>query len=395
MKPYPKIILKSGKDEAVKRFHPWIFSGAIKKIDGFPSEGDIVEVYSNHNEYLGTGHFQDSSIAIRIFSFEQMIPDFNFWKNKIARAYQLRNTLGLVNKLNTNAFRLIHAEGDGMPGMIIDIYNKTAVIQTYTLGMHLIKPDIAKAVVEVFDGTIEAVYDKSSETMPKIPGVVFTDGYLFGSLVNDEILENCCKYKVNWQSGQKTGFFLDQRDNRQLLGQMCVNRKVLNTFCYTGGFSVAALKGGATLVHSVDSSQKAIDLTNQNIEMNGFSANKHQAYAEDTMEFLKNTTEAYDCIILDPPAYAKHIDAKHNAVQGYKRLNAKAIEIIQPGGIIFTFSCSQVVNRQLFNNTVIAAAIQAKRNIRILYQLSQPADHPVNIFHPEGEYLKGLVIYVE
>ncbi len=390
-----KISLKAGKDEAVRRFHPWIFSGAINKIHGNIAEGDVVEIYSNRDEYLATGHYQIGSIAVRIFSFKKESPDINFWKSKLAAAYQLRKVLGLIDNPNTNVYRLVHAEGDGLPGLIIDYYNGTAVIQSHSIGMHYSKPFIVDALKEIYQDKLKAVYDKSTETLPKMAKIDCNDGYLFGNAETKEVLENGNAFFVDWEGGQKTGFFIDQRDNRKLLSDYSKGKKIVNTFCYSGGFSVYALKAGAEMVHSVDSSKKAIELTEKNILLNNFNNAQHLSIAEDTMDFLKHTTDTFDVIVLDPPAYAKHNDAKHNAVQGYKRLNAIALSKINKGGILFTFSCSQVINRQLFNATITAAAIESGRQIKILHQLSQPADHPVNIYHPEGEYLKGLVLFVE
>ncbi|OIP03022.1 MAG: rRNA large subunit methyltransferase I [Bacteroidetes bacterium CG2_30_32_10] len=390
-----KISLKPGKDEAVRRFHPWIFSGAINKVYGNIAEGDVVEVYSNRDEYLATGHYQIGSIAIRIFSFNKENPDINFWKSKLAAAYHLREVLGLTDNINTNVYRLVHAEGDGLPGLIIDFYNGTAVIQSHSIGMHYAKPLIVDALKEIYQDKLNAVYDKSSETLPKMAKIDCNDGYLFGAAATKEVLENGHAFFVDWEGGQKTGFFIDQRDNRKLLSEYAKEKKIVNTFCYSGGFSVYALKAGAEMVHSVDSSKKAIELTEKNLLLGNFNSSQHQSFAEDTMDFLKNTNETYDIVVLDPPAYAKHNDAKHNAIQGYKRLNALAMSKINKGGILFTFSCSQVINRQLFNATITAAAIESGRQIKILHQLSQPADHPVNIYHPEGEYLKGLVLYID
>ncbi|MBI5218593.1 MAG: class I SAM-dependent rRNA methyltransferase [Bacteroidia bacterium] len=391
----PQITLKPGKDEALRRRHPWVFSGAIKSITCKLNEGDSVEVFSYDGRYLATGHFAKGSIAVRIFSFTQIIPDYRFWERKIFDAYVLRKRLGMVDNIETNAYRLVHAEGDGMPGLIIDIYGDTAVIQAHSLGMHRIRHEISTALQKIYDGRLKAVYDKSSAALPESLKLNFQDGYLFGKPGINEISEYGNRFYINWEEGQKTGFFIDQRENRKLLGQYSMNKKVLNTFCYSGGFSVYALKSGAALVHSVDSSKKAIEWAVKNIEMNGFSPDIHTCYTQETTEFLKTAEEKYDVIILDPPAYAKRLDAKHYAVQGYKRLNLLAFQNIRSGGILFTFSCSQVIDRKLFTDTIIAAAIESGRNIRILHHLSQPADHPVNIYHPEGEYLKGLVLFVD
>jgi 23S rRNA (cytosine1962-C5)-methyltransferase len=392
--PLAKIILKPGKESPLKRFHSWVFSGAIKKIHGEIEEGDIVEVYSSADEFLGMGHYQNGSITVRIFSFVKTIPDSNFWINKIKAAYKIRQTEGLVDSTTTNAYRLVHAEGDGLPGLVIDFYNGTAVIQTHSHGMHKVKEEIVIALKEVYGNRLKAVYDKSSETLPKELEV--KNQYLTGNSETKQILENGNNFLVDWETGQKTGFFIDQRDNRNLLSHYSKGKKVLNTFCYTGGFSVYALKAGATEVHSVDSSSKAIALTEENVRLNFKNESRHKSFEADVLKHMKEVgKDYYDVIILDPPAFAKHQAAKHNAVQAYKRINAEAMERIKPGGILFTFSCSQVVDKALFNNTITAAAIMVGRKIKILHYLSQPADHPVNIFHTESEYLKGLVLFVE
>ena len=392
-----KITLTSGKDHSLHRFHPWVFSGAIKKFSGDVKEGDVVEVYSAQNEFLGMGHFQIGSIAVRMFSFTQVTPDYNFWKSKIQAAYKFRKQLNLVDNPSTNCYRLFFAEGDGLPGFIIDFYNGTAVFQSYSIGMHLIKDQFVKALEEIMGDSLVAVFDKSEDTMPKQAPVKATNGYLYKkdelNPIDTIALENNNKFYVDWEGGQKTGFFLDQRENRALLGSYSKDKVVLNTFCYTGGFSVYAANAGATEVHSTDISKKAIELTDRNIELNKIQ--NHQSFAVDTFEFLKHKENTYDIIVLDPPAFAKHQNVKHNAIMGYKRLNYEAIKQIKPGGLLFTFSCSQVVDKNTFNSTVMAAAIEAGRNVRVLHHLSQPPDHCVNIFHPEGEYLKGLVVHVE
>lgn len=391
---YPQIILSPGKEQSLLRFHPWVFSGAIKNVNGEPQEGDVVEVYSSRNEFLGMGHAQQGSIAVRLFSFEKTVPDIDFWKKKIQAAYDYRAKLGLTDSSDTNVYRLVYAEGDGMPGMIIDHYNGTAVMQAHSVGMYLHREDIIAALKEVMGAKLKAVYDKSEETLPKPAELNVRNGYVFGNTGITEVIENGNKFLIDWEHGQKTGFFVDQRENRALLARYSKGKTIANTFCYTGGFSVYAVNAGAKEVHSVDSSKKAIELTDKNIQLNDPSAN-HASYAIDTFDFLKDKDNVYDIIILDPPAFAKHRDAKHNAVKGYKRLNAEAFRKIKSGGILFTFSCSQVVDRYLFNSTVLAAAITVGRNVRIMHQLSQPPDHPVNIYNPEGEYLKGLVLYVE
>ena len=392
-----KITLISGKDHSLRRFHPWVFSGAIKKISGDVKEGELVEVYTSNNEFLAMGHYQIGSIAVRICSFAQVTPDYNFWKSKIQTAYNFRKQLNLVNNQSTNCYRLFFGEGDGLPGFIIDFYNGTAVFQSYSIGIHLIKDIFVKALQEIFGEALIAVYDKSEDTMPKNAPIKATNGYLYKK--NDTLaagtiaVENNNKFYVDWETGQKTGFFLDQRDNRELLGNYASDKMVLNTFCYSGGFSVYAANRGAKEIHSTDISKKAIELTDKNIELNGIK--NHQSFAVDTFEFLKHKENIYDIIVLDPPAFAKHQNVRHNAIMGYKRLNYEAIKQIKPGGFLFTFSCSQVVDKNTFNSTVMAAAIEAGRNVRVLHHLTQPADHCVNIFHPEGEYLKGLVVHVE
>jgi len=391
---YPKIVLRSGKDQSLRRFHPWVFSGAIKKIYGPAGDGDIVEVFSNQDEYLGTGHYQDGSIAVRVFSFEQVVPDAEFWAMKIRRAWEYRQNAGLTENSDTNAFRLIYAEGDGLPGLIVDFYNGTAVLQAHSIGMHRLRKELTQAMKEILGDRLKAVYDKSSETLPSREAAGATNAYLLGEKSEGDVIENGHRFLIDWETGQKTGFFIDQRDNRALLARYSKNKSVLNTFCYTGGFSVYAGKAGATEVHSVDSSKKAIELTDRNMALNGLE-NVHQSFASDTFDFLKDKDGRYDVIVLDPPAFAKHVNVKHNAVMGYKRLNAEALAKIRPGGILFTFSCSGVIERHLFFNTIMSAAIVAKRNVRVLHHLGQPPDHPVSIFHPEGEYLKGLVLYVE
>ncbi|MDX5347604.1 MAG: class I SAM-dependent rRNA methyltransferase [Hymenobacteraceae bacterium] len=391
-----KIYLAGGKEHSLKRFHPWVFSGAIKKIEGEAEEGDVVEVYSKQNEFLGMGHFSpNSSIAVRVFSFEQTEPDAAFWKRKVEQAYTYRNNLGLANSADTNVYRLLYAEGDGVPSLIVDVYKQTAVLQAHSMGMYRVREMVAQAIKEVLGDKITSVYDKSAESLPQKLSAGIENGYILGDAgAETEVTENGNKFLVDWVTGQKTGFFIDQRENRELLAKYAPGRSVLNTFCYTGGFSVYALNAGATEVHSVDSSKRAIELTDRNAALTT-AADKHESFAIDTFTFLKDKDNRYDLIVLDPPAFAKSKNVRHNAVMGYKRLNAEAMKKIKPGGILFTFSCSQVVDKYLFHNTIMAAAIEAGRNIKIMHQLSQPADHPISIFHPEGEYLKGLVLYVE
>jgi len=392
---YPKVILKSGKDQSVRRYHPWIFSGAIKKIIGHVNEGDLVYVTDNKDEFLALGHYQIGSIAVRIISFEEKEIDNAFWKDKIERAYQLRKMTGLATSETNNVYRLVHAEGDGLPGLIIDFYNGTAVLQMHSIGMYLNREHIVNALKEILGDKLTAVYDKSESTIPFKSEIEAKNGYLFGQSSEKVVLEYGNKFKINWEEGQKTGFFIDQRENRKLLAEYSKGRSVLNVFGYTGGFSVYAMKGDAKLVHSVDSSKKAIDLTNENIELNFEDTSRHEAFAVDAFEYLNNIDNKYDLIILDPPAFAKHQNVLHNALQGYKRLNIKAIEQIKPGGILFTFSCSQVVSKENFRKTIFTAAANTGRNVRILHQLNQPVDHPISVYHPESEYLKGLVVYVE
>jgi 23S rRNA (cytosine1962-C5)-methyltransferase len=390
-----RVILKSGKDQALKRFHPWVFSGAIKSTEGKLVEGDLVQVYSNNDEFLGIGHCQVGSIAIRIVSFEDVVPDYDFWKSKIQSAWDLRKTLGFVDDAETNVFRLIHAEGDGMPGLVVDFYNGTAVMQMHTVGMYLIREELVKALKEVMGDHLKAVYNKSSKTMPFKAEVKSEDGYLLGENSESEVMEYGLRFKVDWAEGQKTGFFVDQRENRLLVQQYAKNRDVLNMFCYTGGFSFYAMKGGAKLVHSVDASVSAIDLTNENVALNFPDDERHESIVADGFEYLKDIQDKYDLIILDPPAFAKHLKTIPQALKGYKRINTRAFEQIRKGGILFTFSCSQVISKEKFREAVFSAAAISGRKVRILHQMSQPCDHPINIYHPEGDYLKGLVLYVE
>ncbi len=390
-----KIYLKPKKEESLLRFHPWVFSGAIQGMERKPEEGDLVEVYSSDNRFLAIGHYQIGSIAVRVLSFEKRPIDHQFWVDRIRSAYQLRCILGLANTPNNNTFRLIHGEGDALPGLVIDMYANTAVMQAHSVGMHKCRMEIAAALKEVVGDGLQNIYYKSETTLPYKADLNSENGYLLGQDVDDIALENGLKFYVDWQKGQKTGFFVDQRENRKLLEHYAKGRSVLNMFCYTGGFSFYAMRGGAKLVHSVDSSAKAISLTNRNVELNFPGDLRHEAYAEDAFKYLERMGSNYDLIILDPPAFAKHKDVLRNALQGYRKLNAIAFEKIKPGGILFTFSCSQVVSKENFRLAVFSAAAQSKRNVRILHQLTQPADHPVNIYHPEGEYLKGLVLYVE
>ena len=393
---FAKVILKPKKEESLQRFHPWVFSGAIQKIAGSPKEGDIVDVYTCNGEYCATGHYQIGSIAVRIFTFEKTEPGKSFWTEKLRQAYEMRRAIGLAESGDTDAYRLIHGEGDFMPGLVIDIYNKTAVMQAHSVGMHNIRQELAEGLIEVFGGKLENVYYKSESTLPFKANIDTEDGYLIGKDDKNYIAtENGLKFQADWLKGQKTGFFIDQRENRALLEKYAKGRRVLNMFCYTGGFSFYALRGGAKEVHSVDSSAKAIELTKKNVELNFADCKNHEAYAVDAFKYLDDMQDRYDLIILDPPAFAKHRDVLRNALQGYKKLNAKAFEKIKPGGILFTFSCSQAVSKEQFRLAVFSAAAISGRNVKILHQLTQPADHPVSIYHPEGEYLKGLVLYVE
>lgn len=392
---YCKVFLKPKKEESLLRFHPWVFSGAIQKIEGEPEEGDVVEVYASNGRFLALGHYQIGSIAVRVLSFKQRVIDHAFWVERIYSAYQLRCILGLANVANNNTFRLIHGEGDNLPGLVVDMYAHTAVMQAHSVGMHRCRHKIAEAMKEVIGESLQNIYYKSETTLPYKADLDSENGYLYGHDVEDIALENGLRFYVDWRKGQKTGFFVDQRENRALLEHYAKGRSVLNMFCYTGGFSFYAMRGGAKLVHSVDSSAKAISLTNCNVELNFPGDSRHKAFAEDAFRFLEKMGSNYNLIVLDPPAFAKHKNVLRNALQGYRKLNAIALEKIQAGGILFTFSCSQVVSKENFRLAVFSAAAQTGRRVRILHQLTQPADHPVNIYHPEGEYLKGLVLYVE
>ena len=388
------IYLKRGKEESLKRFHPWIFSGAIHHFDEEPQEGETVQVFTSEGEYIATGHYQIGSIMVRVLSFRNETVDKDFYKRMLATALDVRHRIGVIGG-NNNTYRLVHGEGDNLPGLVIDVYGNTAVMQAHSVGMHQDREMIAAALKDVMDGTIKNIFYKSETTLPFKADLGQENGFLLGGDTEDVAMENGLRFHVDWLKGQKTGFFVDQRDNRCLLEQYSKGRKVLNMFCYTGGFSFYAMRGGAELVHSVDSSQKAIDLTKANVELNFPNDQRHEAFTEDAFKFLDTMTTPYDLIILDPPAFAKHKDALRNALKGYTRLNRKAFEKIQRGGIVFTFSCSQAVSKEQFRTAVFTAAASAGRNVRILHQLHQPADHPINIYHPEGEYLKGLVLYVE
>lgn len=392
---YKKLYLKPGKEESLKRFHPWVFSGAIARVEGEPEEGEVVDVYTSKKEFIACGHFQIGSIAVRVLTFRQEEINHDFWKRRLEVALDLRRSLNLVENPENNTCRLVHGEGDNLPGLIIDVYGQTAVMQAHSVGMHVYRMEIAEALSEVMGDIVKHIYYKSETTLPFKADLGQENGFIKGGSPENVALENGLKFHVDWLKGQKTGFFVDQRENRHLLERYSKGRNVLNMFCYTGGFSFYAMRGGANLVHSVDSSAKAIDLTNQNVELNFPGDERHQAFAEDAFKYLDRMGDQYDLIILDPPAFAKHRDALRNALRGYSKLNAKAFEKIKPGGILFTFSCSQVVDKKDFRNAVFTAAAQSGRSVRILHQLTQPGDHPVNIYHPEGEYLKGLVLYVE
>ena len=396
----PQIYLHRGKEESLLRRHPWVFSGAIDYVKAESeeeiAEGAVVDVFGKSGDFLARGHFQIGSIAVRVLSFRQEEIDAAWWRDRIAAAYALRRTLGLTDSGETTCYRLVHGEGDSLPGLVVDVYGTTAVVQCHSVGMYRSRLQIADALLACFGSRITAVYDKSSQTVPFNARLGAVDGYLRGAAsVPLTVRENGLRFLVNWEAGQKTGFFLDQRENRELVRRYAAGRTVLNTFCYTGGFSVYALAGGAVEVCSVDSSERAVALADENVRLNFGPEAKHTSLAADAVEHLRDIGDRYDLIILDPPAFAKHHKVLGNAMQGYRRLNARAIAQIRPGGLLFTFSCSQAVSKELFRTTVFSAAAQAGRRVRILHQLTPPADHPINIYHPEGEYLKGLVLYVE
>ena len=392
---YKKITLRRGKEESLKRFHPWVFSGAIAHADPEIEEGDLVSVFGSDGSHIGNGHFQVGSIMVRILTWGDTAIDASFYSERLQQAWRVRRALNLMRDDN-NSFRLVHGEGDFLPGLVVDVYGNTAVVQAHSPGMHFARKIIAQALVDLPDGVIKNVYYKSETTLPYKAHLDPENQYLIGSFDTDVAIENGLKFHVDWLRGQKTGFFVDQRENRALLERYCKDRRVLNMFCYTGGFSFYAMRGGAKLVHSVDSSGKAVMLTERNVELNYPGDERHKAFAEDAFDYLDRMEhDAYDLIILDPPAFAKHKSALKNALVGYRRLNAKAFSKIQSGGVLFTFSCSQAVSKEQFRVAVFSAAAQSRRKVRILHQLTQPADHPINIYHPEGEYLKGLVLYVE
>ncbi len=398
MTTYKQVRLRKGKDESLKRFHPWVFSGAIQSLDDGIEEGDVVRVVTFTGDFIAVGHYQQGSIAVRVLSFSDVLIDDEFWHSRLSSALQMRLSIGIAGNPQNNTYRLVHGEGDNLPGLIIDVYDHTAVMQAHSIGMHRCRKEVAKALSEVMESRVANIYYKSETTLPFMTADDM-NGFLIGGSDDNIATENGLKFRVDWLKGQKTGFFVDQRENRSLLEHYAKGKRVLNMFCYTGGFSFYAMRGGAELVHSVDSSAKAIELTKQNVELNFPGDARHQAFCEDAFKYLESVGQGsaltYNLIILDPPAFAKHRGALHNALKGYTRLNQKAFEKIEKGGILFTFSCSQVVTKDHFRNAVFTAAALAGRKVRILHQLHQPADHPINIYHPEGEYLKGLVLYVE
>ena len=398
MTTYKQVRLRKGKDESLKRFHPWVFSGAIQSLDDGIEEGDVVRVVTFTGDFIAVGHYQQGSIAVRVLSFSDVLIDDEFWHSRLSSALKMRQAIGIADNPDNNTYRLVHGEGDNLPGLIIDVYDHTAVMQAHSIGMHRCRKEVAKALSEVMESRVANIYYKSETTLPFMTADDM-NGFLIGGSDDNIATENGLKFRVDWLKGQKTGFFVDQRENRSLLEHYAKGKRVLNMFCYTGGFSFYAMRGGAELVHSVDSSAKAIELTKQNVELNFPGDARHQAFCEDAFKYLENVGQGsaltYNLIILDPPAFAKHRGALHNALKGYTRLNQKAFEKIEKGSILFTFSCSQVVTKDHFRNAVFTAAALAGRKVRILHQLHQPADHPINIYHPEGEYLKGLVLYVE
>ena len=389
------LYLNKGKEESLRRFHPWVFSGAVNHIEGKPTEGDLVRVLTAQGDFVAVGHWQIGSIAVRVLSFEDEPINKTFWVKRLQVAYDMRRAVGVADCKDNDIYRLVYGEGDNLPGLIVDMYGATAVMQAHSVGMHVCRMEIAEALKEVLGDALQNIYYKSETTLPFKAELGQENGFIMGSTPDNVATENGLRFHIDWLKGQKTGFFVDQRDNRSLVEQYSKRRKVLNMFCYTGGFSVYAMRGGAQLVHSVDSSQKAVDLVNENIRLNFPDDNRHEAFAEDAFKFLDSITNPYDLVILDPPAFAKHRDAIRHAIKGYTKLNAKAMEKIQSCGILFTFSCSQAITKEQFRMAVFTAAAITGRKVRILHQLHQPADHPINIYHPEGEYLKGLVLYVE
>lgn len=389
------LYLNKGKDESLRRFHPWVFSGAVNHVDGKPAEGDLVRVLTHDGEFIAVGHWQIGSISVRVLSFDDEPIDQDFWATRLSTAYQLRKAIGVAENPDNSTYRLVHGEGDNLPGLVIDIYGQTAVMQAHSVGMHVSRMSIAQALKQVMGERLQSIYYKSETTLPFKAELGQENGFLLGSSSDNVAMENGLKFHIDWLKGQKTGFFVDQRDNRSLVEKYAKGRNVLNMFCYTGGFSVYAMRGGAQLVHSVDSSQKAVDLVNANVELNFPGDLRHKAFADDAFKYLEQMETAYDLVILDPPAFAKHRDAVRHAIKGYTKLNARAMEKMPKGSILFTFSCSQAISKEQFRMAVFTAATLAHRKVSILHQLHQPADHPINIYHPEGEYLKGLVLYVE
>ena len=392
---YKNVYLKKGKEESLKRFHPWVFSGAIHHMDEGIDEGEIVKVFTINGDFIAIGHYQIGSIAVRVLSFRDIPIDHDFWCARLKSALDMRIAVGIADNPANNTYRLVHGEGDNLPGLVIDCYGNTAVMQAHSVGMHVHRMEVAKALKDVMGEHLANLYYKSETTLPYKADLRQENGFIFGGDADNVAVENGLKFHIDWLRGQKTGFFVDQRENRSLLEHYAKGKSVLNMFCYTGGFSVYAMRGNAKLVHSVDSSAKAIELTNDNIALNFPDDARHEAFCEDAFKYLDEHDQQYDLIVLDPPAFAKHRAALHNALKGYTRLNVKGFQRIKKGGILFTFSCSQVVTKDNFRNAVFTAAAQAGRKVRILHQLHQPADHPINIYHPEGEYLKGLVLYVE
>ncbi len=392
---YKNVYLKRGKEESLQRFHPWIFSGAIQRADDGIEEGDTVRVITHSGDFIAVGHYQVGSIAVRVLSFSDITIDASFWHERLAAALTMRQRIGIADNPQNNTYRLVHGEGDWLPGLVIDCYGPTAVMQAHSVGMHRCRMDICQALTDVMGDRIHQVYYKSETTLPYKAHLEEEDGFIFGHTDDNVAVENGLKFHVDWLRGQKTGFFVDQRENRSLLEHYAKGKSVLNMFCYTGGFSVYAMRGGAACVHSVDSSAKAIEITNSNVALNFPGDARHEAFCEDAFRFLEGRSDKYDIVVLDPPAFAKHRAALHNALKGYIRLNAKGLRLVKEGGLLFTFSCSQAVSKDQFRSAVFTAAAQSGRKVRILHQLHQPADHPINIYHPEGEYLKGLVLYVE
>ncbi len=392
---YKNVYLKKGKEESLLRFHPWVFSGAIQRADEGIEEGDTVRVITHAGDFIAVGHYQVGSIAVRVLSFSDITVDQSYWHERLSAALTMRQRIGIADNPQNNTYRLVHGEGDWLPGLVIDCYGPTAVMQAHSVGMHRCRMDICRALADVMGDRIQQVYYKSETTLPYKAHLEEEDGFILGSTHDNVAVENGLKFHVDWLRGQKTGFFVDQRENRSLLEHYSKGKSVLNMFCYTGGFSVYAMRGGAQCVHSVDSSAKAIEITNSNVALNFPGDMRHEAFCEDAFRFLEGRTDKYDIVVLDPPAFAKHRAALHNALKGYIRLNAKGLRLVKEGGLLFTFSCSQAVSKDQFRSAVFTAAAQSGRKVRILHQLHQPADHPINIYHPEGEYLKGLVLYVE